>query len=111
MNSSRIKVRSMGLYIFISETDRVNLRRVSDLEVNELFHDALKHDPSLMISETISKVKSVWFKKGTKEVTYNIYHECPSSDGKSYQARVNFYGSGTKRIVMAYLCGIINGAT
>ena len=34
----------MGLYTYITETDRINMRKVKDINVNELFQEALDHD-------------------------------------------------------------------
>ena len=99
----------MGMYMFVSELDRTTKRKVSDEYVNGEFQEALKYDPSLMIEEYRHVVrKSIW-SKNKIETYYNIYHETPAHDGSAYQARYQFSGSGDKRIVVAYLHGIING--
>ena len=57
----------MGLYTYITETDRINMRKVKDINVNELFQEALEHDKSLMITERVETIKEGLFKK-PKEV-------------------------------------------
>lgn len=100
----------MGLYIYITETDRINMRKVKDINVNELFQEALEHDKSLMITERVETINEGLFKK-PKEVSYfTVYHETPAFDGSAYQARVQSSASGSKSIAVAYLYGIINGA-
>lgn len=99
----------MGVYKYVSETDRVNGRSVSDVGLNEVFQEALQYDSTLMIEQDRRIVKG-FFKKRTEYTTYNVYHECPATDGSAYQARVQLSASGTRPIVMAYLYGIINGA-
>lgn len=100
----------MGMYIYVSYEDRISKRKVSDKELNEEFQEALKYDPSLMIEEVLKRIKKGWFKSTqTAEYYYNIYHETPAFDGTAYQARYQCSGSGEKRIVTAYLHGIING--
>ena len=99
----------MGLYMYISEQDRITKRKVSDEYVNEEFQEALKYDPSLMIEEYHNKVRKGLFKK-VDEVRYSVYHETPAFDGSAYQARLQSSGSGDKKIVVAYLHGIVNGA-
>lgn len=102
----------MGMYIYVTELDRKMKRKVSDKELDETFQEALKYDPSLMIEEVLKRIKKRWFKGApTAEYVYNIYHETPAHDGSAYQARYQFSGSGEKRIVMAYLHGIINGCS
>jgi len=101
----------MGLYMYVTNEDRVNKRKVSDAFVNEEFQEALKHDPSLMIEEHIPKPKSGFFSWKDEEPHYSVYHEEPSHDGSPYQARLQASGSGSKPVVVAYLHGIINGAT
>lgn len=97
----------MGLYIYISEQDRVTKRKVEDEYVNQEFQEALKYDPSLMIEQKTIVVKSGWLKTKTATI-FDIYHETPAHDGSAYQARCQFSGSGEKNIVIAYLHGIIN---
>lgn len=98
----------MGMYMYVSEQDRITKRKVDDKDVNEEFQEALKHDPSLMIEQNNRVVKKGWFKKEVVPF-FQIYHETPAHDGTAYQARYQFSGSGDKRIVTAYLHGIING--
>lgn len=103
----------MGMYMYVSEQDRVTKRKVLDKDVNEEFQEALKHDPSLMIEEYEYVPKrrffSSWFIDNRPEKWYSVYHETPAADGSAYQARLQSSGSGEKKIVIAYLHGIING--
>lgn len=102
----------MGLYMYTSESDRTFKRRVSDSYVNEEFQEALKYDPSLMIEEFphVKRVRCGLFKtKLVDDTRYDIYHETPAFDGTPYQARLQASASGEKRVVVAYLHGIING--
>jgi hypothetical protein len=99
----------MGMYIFVSEQDRIAKRKVTDSEVNESFQEALKCDPSLIIEERTAVIKK-WFKT-TEKIIYSLYHETPALDGSAYQARWQHSGSGSKEIAIAYLHGIINGVT
>lgn len=100
----------MGAYIYVSEQDRIKMRRVSDPEVNEEFQEALKYDPSLMIEEYSHSVTKGFFKKRTEFTTrFTIYHESPGFDKSTYQARIQASASGEKKVVIAYLHGIING--
>lgn len=104
-------LKIMGLYTYINEQDRINMRKVNDLEVKEVFEEALQHDPTLMISETIFTVKNGWFKKPKEVSTFSIYHECFTPNGKpAYEARQQLSASGSKQLVIAYLYGIINGS-
>lgn len=98
----------MGLYIFISEQDRVSKRTVADLDVNEAFQLALQYDPSLMI-EQYEYTERSFFKTKTKNL-FNVYHETPAHDGTAYQAITQMSASGERAGVIAYLHGIINGA-
>jgi len=101
----------MGLYIYVSNEDRITKRNISDALVNKEFQVALIHDPSLMIEEHIHKiVKGVFKKRIEDKTTYSVYHETPAHDGSAYQARLQMSGSGDKQIVIAYLHGIINGS-
>lgn len=101
----------MGMYMYVSEQDRTDKRRVTDDGVNEEFQEALKHDPSLMIEEIRTvRVRRRWLKREELvTVYYNLYHETPARDGSASQARYQSSGSGDKRVVIAYLHGIING--
>lgn len=96
------------MYMYVSEQDRITKRKVEDTEINKEFQEALKYDPSLMIEQRNQVVKNGWFKKETVPL-FQIYHEMPAHDGSAYQARYQISGSGDKRIVSAYLHGIING--
>ena len=98
----------MGMYMYVSEQDRTTKRKVEDKEVNEEFQEALKYDSSLMIEQSIQVIKKGWFKKESVPF-FQLYHETPAHDGSAYQARYQMSGSGEKRIVIAYLHGIING--
>lgn len=96
--------------MYVSEEDRTIKRKVKDNYVNEEFQEALKCDPSLMIEEVQYIKKTGWIKKKkTVHTYYNVYHETPSFDGRPYQARYQSSGSGEKKVVIAYLHGIING--
>ena len=102
----------MGLYMYVSEGDRILKRKVSDEYINEEFQEALKCDPSLMIEENtrLKRVRNGWFRyRMVEDKQYHIYHETPGSDGLPYQARLQSSGSGEKKVVVAYLHGIING--
>lgn len=104
----------MGLYVFISNEDRITKRKVSDKVINDIFQDALKCDPSLMIEKYthLKKIKKGWFMyKYIEEDRYNVLHETPALNGSAYQARLQSSGSGEKKIVLAYLFGIINGGS
>ena len=99
----------MGLYMYVTDADRINKRNVSDAFINETFHEALNHDPSLMIEEYTHKVSKGFLRGKEDETHYSIYHEEPTHDGSPYQARLQASGSGSKAVVIAYLHGIING--
>lgn len=47
----------MGIYIFITERDRITMRSVTDKHINEEFQVALSVCPSLMIEEYTLKHK------------------------------------------------------
>ena len=96
------------MYIYVSEKDRTTKRKVEDKEVNAEFQEALKYDSSLMIEQSNRVVKRGWFKKEIVPY-FQIYHETPAHNGTAYQARYQISGSGEKRILVAYLHGIING--
>jgi len=100
----------MGIYIYISEHDRIYMRNVEDFELNKLLSEALIYDPTLMISEIKYYDKKYLFSKPKEIIKYNIYHECYNSDNiPTYQARLQSSASGSKELVTAYLYGIING--
>ncbi len=101
----------MGAYIFVNEEDRVKMRRVSDPEINESFQEALKCDPTLMITEVQRSKKKSWLHKREYYVTYEIYHETLGLDGRPYQAKGQISGSGYRYVTLAYLHGIYNGVT
>lgn len=100
----------MGLFMYVTEQDRVLKRKVSDKIINEVFQEAVKFCPSLMIEEHKRFKKKFW-KNEFKEtkIWWNVYHEAPAFDGSAYQAEFQFSGSGSREIVVAYLHGIING--
>lgn len=95
--------------MYISNEDRVIMRKVEDSEVNEVFQEALKSDPSLMIIQKKVFLGKPFYKRGISTL-FEIYHETPALGGAAYQARHQASGSGKKEVVMAYLYGIINGA-
>ena len=96
------------MYIYVSEQDRTTKRKVEDKEVNEEFQEALKYESSLMIEQSNRVIKKGWFKKEIVPF-FQLYHETTAYNGSAYQARYQMSGSGEKRIVIAYLHGIING--
>ena len=100
----------MGLYTYISEVDRVNWRKVDDVELNEIFYEALQCDKTLMIDSISYIEKQGLFINPKQIIRYSIYHECFSNGNPAYQARKQISASGNKDIVMAYLYGIINGS-
>lgn len=100
----------MGLYAYITEHDRVNLRKVADVELNEIFNEALQHDETLMIDSINCVEKQGFFKKPKQIIRYSIYHECFSYGYPACQARQQISASGSKQLVIAYLYGIINGS-
>lgn len=100
----------MGAYIYITEEDRIQMRTVTDSDVNEALQDALRFVPSLMIFERDDFVKESWFKKRKIYKSFTVFHEQFMSDGTpSHQARYQSSGSGRKEVTIAYLHGIING--
>jgi len=97
--------------MYINDLDLKTLRSVEDKKLNELFQEALSYDKTLMISETSIRYKKWFCGKSHIKKYYFVYHEELDKNGKSlYQAREMFCGSGEKRIVEAYLYGIINGS-
>ena len=100
----------MGLYAYISDQDRINWRKVEDVELKELFDEASQHDETLMITENSFLERDGFFKKLKKVTTYTIYHECFMNAKPTFQARQQISASGTKQTVSAYLYGIINGS-
>lgn len=99
----------MGLYIYITDQDRIDMRKINDPQIMEVFNEALQYDPTLMISETTIIVKDGWFKKKKTVSNFNIFHECFAPNGTpAHQARQQLSASGSKQIVIAYLYGIIN---
>lgn len=101
----------MGLYTYITEADRINMRKVDDLELNEVFKEALKHDPTLMLSQTTYNQKRL-FRKPLEYIHYTVYHEVLNNEGyPMYEARQQLSASSSdKRVILAYLYGIINGS-
>ena len=100
----------MGLYAYISEHDRDNWRKVADVELKEIFDEALTHDETLMIDSINHTEKQGFFKKPKQTIRYSIYHECFMNGHPTYQARQQISASGSKQLVVAYLYGIINGS-
>ena len=99
----------MGMYCYITESERKTLRVCEDKEVNDLFQEALLADPSLMIEQRYMYIKRGWLKGHERVVYFNVLHEHPAHDGSAFQARYQVSASGKKSVVMAYLYGIING--
>jgi len=101
----------MGIYAYLTEQDLIEMRKVKDEQLQELFNEALSHDKSLMISEQLHWVKKGWFKKHELVARYSIYHECFLKDGtRLHQARQQLSATGSKELIITYLFGIINGA-
>lgn len=100
----------MGFYAYITEYERVNWRKVVDVELKEVFESALKHDETLMIEAFNFTEKQGLFKKPKQTIRYNIYHECFMFGHPTYQARKQISATGSKQLVIAYLYGIINGS-
>ena len=101
----------MGIYIYLSEQQRKDWRTVKDKELNELFQEALGHDMTLMISEETCEEKEHWWGKPVEKVYYTVYHEIFLKNGHpAYEAKHQIWGSGDRWVVLAYLCGIINGS-
>jgi hypothetical protein len=104
----------MGLYTYITDQERVSMRKVFDPELNELFQEALQFDPSLLIKNYPVRIRKKlikgWF-SSTIETRYELYHETPASDGTAYQARIQISASKNMDTLVAYLHGIINGAS
>lgn len=101
----------MGIYALINDQDRINMRLVKDLDIKEVFEEALKYDKSLMISETIFIDKKYWWSKPIEVKHFSVLHEQFSNDGtrSAYRAREQLSACGSKQTVLAYLYGIING--
>ena len=99
----------MGLYIYLTDQDQISMRKVADVELKEIFDEALRHDKSLMISE-INHTENRLFKKSKQSIRYSIYHECFMGGKSTFQARQQISASGSKQLVIAYLYGIINGS-
>lgn len=98
----------MGIYVYITEQDRVSMRKVTDPELQELFNEAHSYDESLMISECHYPVKRRFIGYKT-ELRYQIYHESGKPNEPAYQAKQMICASGDLKVVKAYLYGIING--
>jgi len=94
----------MGQYIYLSEFDRVKMKKVEDQELMSVFNEALLRDSSLLISMYHAFEKHGLIRRKKLVHKYTIYHECEGYG----QARVMQCASGTKSVVMAYLYGIIN---
>lgn len=96
--------------MYITDLDLKTMRSVKDEKLDELFQEARLYDKTLLISEISWKYRKWFWGKEYIQTEYFTYHEVLDSNGKSmYQARQMFCASGDKKIVMAYLYGIING--
>lgn len=99
----------MGLYAYINENDRINMRKVNDLDVKQVFEEALQYDKTLMLTEGTFYKGQGLFRKPKEVKHFAVYHE-EFVDGKPiFQARQQMSASGSKAVVVAYLYGIING--
>jgi len=100
----------MGAYTYINDQDIINWRKVEDDDVNEIFQEAREYDDSLMITQNYVE-KWRLFKKPLRIKHFSVYHQSRHLGGNfSYEARFQASGSGEKRVVLAYLYGIMNGA-
>lgn len=100
----------MGVYILLSTWNIENMRKVEDKDIQEVFEEALAVDKSLMIDSSSWRERKKWYKKKETVREYSIYHEQFSESGKSlFEARQQLSASGSKKVVLAYLYGIING--
>lgn len=103
----------MGMYIYVTEEQTQEMKKVNDSYLNELLQEALLHDNTILLEENYYYVKSKWWlfnRKRKKKFRYTIYHESRASDGSAYQAQYMLCAGNEKRMVFAYLFGIINGA-
>lgn len=99
------------MYIFLCTGDDERMREVEEQDVNLVFKEALGYDKTLMITQTVKLKKGGLWRKDKTIPHFTIYHECLSDFGKpTYQAAMSMAGSGDKRVTLAYLYGIINGA-
>jgi hypothetical protein len=101
----------MGLYIYINAEDSIRMRKVTDKNLNNLFQEALKYDPSIMISEHVQTRRVGVRRKTEAYSTYSVFHEMSPFKGLPFEARLQSSASGDASVVVAYLHGIINGAT
>ena len=100
----------MGLYMYVNQQDIDNMKKVEDKDVNREFQAALKIEPRLLMIQKTFWKNMGWFKKSEPIQYFDMYYEVPAANGMPYQARMQFSGSGTKDVVIAYLHGLINGA-
>lgn len=100
--------------MYISEEETKRMKEVpQDEEVNELLQEALQYNDTLLIEANYFYIKKKGYKgwllgKKEKDFEYQVYHESRAFDGAAYQAKYQLCGT-TKREVMNYLHGIING--
>ncbi|WP_353166403.1 hypothetical protein [Empedobacter brevis] len=100
----------MGLFIYLNDNDIQRLRYTLfevEHDVAELFREALEYDKSLLIHArtfNIHKRFIFWrYKTNEMRTEYTVYHE------NNLEAQQMSCASGSKKVVMAYLFGIING--
>lgn len=100
--------------MYISEEETKRMKRVyEDEEIDKLLQEALIYNDTLLIDADIIFRKERGYKGwllGYEQYhyRYQVYHESRAHDGSPYQARYQLCGT-TKREVMNYLYGIING--
>lgn len=100
----------MGSYTYLNSTDFDVMKKVSDIDVQKVFDEALEIDKSLMIWEHSYYERPRWYKKKVTVTNYYIYHECFDNKGNStMQAREQLSAGGSKSVTVAYLYGIMNG--
>lgn len=103
------------MYTYINDQDIKQWSSVEDKEINDLFQDARKLEPRLLIYTWHAMTIKRWFKKPKPWTLYSIR----VSDG-SYQAHVLNFPSDvskssintylTKAQIMIYLYGFLNAS-
>lgn len=100
----------MGVYIYIDNYDKKRMKNVTDEDVNEAYNEAIKYDPTLLVSESTEiyyrKICLFLNQRKTKTV-YKVYSEVIGDDGQSlYQAEQIPYATGNKRVAIAFFKGV-----
>lgn len=105
----------MGMYMYLSEGDADKMRSVEDIDVNEVFQEALTIFQNILIYEYQIFERRL-LKKEKKVVLYSIRWLVHASEARivnfppfeNSQCGINEYVP--KQVVMSYLYGIITGA-